>query len=172
MRLFHLCKCESTSSIGGKRRDGTARQCALPALCRSQRRDVSKPDLPGSRHSVGLSPVRATRYSVESDVHSRPDQADTHPLVGLRSPRTIGVRNHCSPVPTSSAPVLAISHPSFAPRSSAHRRQFKQWFLAPFSITIAGVWDGLLFTACSSHRVGGGKGVPVNGFPLLDNQTT
>src|SRR6185503_12133723 len=94
MRLFHLCKCESTSSIGGKRRDGTARQCPLPALCRSQRRDVSKPDLPGSRHSVGLSPVRATRYSVESDVHSRPDRADTHPLVGLRSPRTIGVRNH------------------------------------------------------------------------------
>ena len=30
----------------------------------------------------------------------------------------------------------------------------------------------LLFTACSSHRVGGGEGVPVNGLPLLGSQTT
>ena len=39
------------------------------------------PDLPGHRHSVGISAIRATRYSVQSDVHSRPDRADTDPLV-------------------------------------------------------------------------------------------
>jgi hypothetical protein len=28
--------------------------------------------------------------------------------------------------------ILALSHPSFTARSSAYRRQFKQWFLTPF----------------------------------------
>jgi hypothetical protein len=44
-----------------------------------------------------------------------------------------GVRNRCSPVPSSDALVLAMSPPRFTAQSSAHCRQFKQWFLTPFS---------------------------------------
>jgi len=39
--------------------------------------------------------------------------------------------------PSSSAIVLAWSHQSFTAPSSAHRRQFNQWFLTPFSSRVA-----------------------------------
>lgn len=65
----------------------------------------------------------------------RPAQNSTMVLLTSRCETEIekGVRNHCLPVPSSSALVLALSHPSCTPRSSAYRRQFNQWFLTPFS---------------------------------------
>ena len=64
MQLPVSCERECTRPVGGKRRHSTTRERPLPALCRSQRRDVSELDLPGLRDSVGIPAIRATRYSV------------------------------------------------------------------------------------------------------------
>ena len=50
------------------------------------------------------------------------------------SPAYRRYQHHCSSIISSSALVFAMSHPSFTARSSAHRRQFRQWLLTPVSL--------------------------------------
>jgi hypothetical protein len=80
LRPSLLCGCSHKRALSGEWRCVTPRERPLPALCRAQRRDLSESDLPSSRYRMGIPPVRATRYSVESDVHGGADRADTEPV--------------------------------------------------------------------------------------------
>ena len=105
--------------------------------------------------------IPSRRYSAKSTITSKCPNASPWvpqneipdaPIAPGCVPRIeTGGSNHCSPAPSSSALVLAMSYPSFIPRPSAHRRQFKYCFLTPFSSSL--IWcAGLSCLSRSSNH--------------------